>query len=633
MANKIWLAASPIMLYDWTVNESLLVNTLGHSAGVLIFGIFLYLLIQDRAARRLRGSTKSMLAAALALAWNLASLLVLGANTPGSTFTNVTVAIGFSVLSLLPAVLFDLCLQNRYRTLVQCGYALSAVAIALHVAELFREGARYHRLGLQMITAGFGLLTCFAAAGFFASRDHTRRATTPRLVGTMSLFLLAMSFVHLGGGHAAQVWSRELAFHHAAIPLALLVLMQDYRFVLLDAFLRFLANVFLAALFTLGVAEAWRMGWLARTSTPFHQALLLASACLLLIVFAMLRGWVQRLLTRLVFRRPDQEPLLQHLKLPIRDEAEYLLESAAELGRFMGAEASVIDDAKLCDLDLRRPVLVGQLPRRRAELEDQGVEVIVPLRCASGDARHVLLGRRSGGRRYLSEDLLALGRAASLVIEQIEQFRESEMRRLVSQAELRALQSQIHPHFLFNALNTLYGIIPREAKGARDTVLNLADILRYFLETGKTFLPLEQELHIVKAYLEVEKLRLGEKLRVEIDVDPDALRVPIPILSIEPLIENAVKHAIAPKVEGGVVRLRARLDRNALHVTVSDTGPGFRPPGGEKSGVGLENVTRRLQLCYGAEAQIQIQSAAGGSSVSFSIPVNVSVPRPVEAVL
>jgi two-component system LytT family sensor kinase len=111
------------------------------------------------------------------------------------------------------------------------------------------------------------------------------------------------------------------------------------------------------------------------------------------------------------------------------------------------------------------------------------------------------------------------------------------------------------------------------------------------------------------------------------------LRVPIPILSIEPLIENAVKHAIAPKVEGGVVRLRARLDRNALHVTVSDTGPGFRPPGGEKSGVGLENVTRRLQLCYGAEAQIQIQSAAGGSSVSFSIPVNVSVPRPVEAVL
>jgi two-component system, LytTR family, sensor kinase len=618
------------------VNESLLVNTLGHSAGVLIFGIFLYLLVQDRAARRLRGSTKSMLAAALALAWNLASLLVLGANKPGSMFSSITVTIGFSVLSLLPAVLFDLCLRDRYRVLARCGYGLSAVAIGMHVAELFSEGARYHRLGLQLITVGFGLLTCFAAAGFFASRDHTRRATTSRLVGTMSLFLLAMSFVHLGGGHAEQVWSRELAFHHAAIPLALLVLMQDYRFVLLDAFLRFLANVLLAALFTVGVAQAWRLGWLSRTSTPFHQALLLAGACMLLIVFAMLRGWVQRLLTRLVFRRPDQEPLLHNLKLPIRDEAEYVRESAAELGRFMGAEASVapvVDDAKLPDFDLRRPALVGQLSRRRAELEDQGIEVIVPLRFASGDARNVLLGRRSGGRRYLSEDLLALGRAASLIVEQVEHFRESEMRRLVSQAELRALQSQIHPHFLFNALNTLYGIIPREAKGARDTVLNLADILRYFLETGKTFLPLEQELHIIKAYLEVEKLRLGEKLRIEIDVDPDALRVPIPILSIEPLIENAVKHAIAPKVEGGVVRLHARLVEGALHVTVSDTGSGFRPAGGAKSGVGLENVTRRLQLCYGAESRIHIESDAKGSSVSFSIPVSVALGRPLEAVV
>ena len=79
-------------------------------------------------------------------------------------------------------------------------------------------------------------------------------------------------------------------------------------------------------------------------------------------------GWVQRLLTRLVFQRPDQESLLHNLKLPIRDEAQYLREAAAELGRFMGAEASVVDDPKLCDLDLRRPILVGQLARRRGEL-------------------------------------------------------------------------------------------------------------------------------------------------------------------------------------------------------------------------------------------------------------------------
>ena len=171
----------------------------------------------------------------------------------------------------------------------------------------------------------------------------------------------------------------------------------------------------------------------------------------------------------------------------------------------------------------------------------------------------MLLGRRTGGRRYLSEDLQALGRAAAVIGEQLEQYRDLETRRLVAQAELRALQSQIHPHFLFNALNTLYGIIPREARGARETVLNLADIFRYFLETKKTLVPLEEEMHIVKAYLDVERLRLGDKLRLEIEVTPEAQSVPIPILSIQPLVENAVKHGIAPLAGGGLIQISASI--------------------------------------------------------------------------
>jgi hypothetical protein len=617
-----------------TATTSVLVNALGHSAGVLIFGIFLYLLIQDRAARRLAGSTKSMLAAALALLWNLASLIVLGAD-PARQFTTVMAAVGFSVLSLLPAVLFDLCLQDRFHVLVRLGYALSAATIALHVAELFHDSSSYHRWGLTLITIGFGALTCVAAAAVFISRDGDRRATTSRLVGTMSLFLLAMSFVHFRSGDVTQVWSRELAFHHAAIPLALLILLQDYRFVLLDAFLRFLANVLLAAMFTFGAVEAWRLDLIQRPATPFYQALLLAGACLLLIVFAMLRAGVQRMLTRLVFRRPDREALLRKLKTPIRDEEEYLLVAAGLLGGCMGA--GVIDTARHMELDLARPALTSELSRDRAPLEREGVEAVIPLRLparppadlasdlSSNGARYVLLGRRSGGRRYLSEDLQVLGRAAGQIVEQVEQFRESEMRRLVAQAELRALQSQIHPHFLFNALNTLYGIIPREAKGARDTVLNLADIFRYFLETEKSFLPLEEELRIVRAYLEVERLRLGGKLRIEIDVEPAALLAPIPILSVQPLVENAVKHGIAPQPGGGVVRIEARIEArpesDSLRVTVSDTGSGFASER-SKSGVGMDNVNRRLQLCYGPEACLDIRSGGGGSSVSFAIPVS-----------
>ncbi|MBZ5676067.1 MAG: histidine kinase [Acidobacteriia bacterium] len=588
------------------MNESLLVNTLGHSAGVLIFGIFLVLLLRDRAARRLRGGVKSMVAALLALAWNVASLIVLGSDSPDTWFIRITIAIGFSVLSLLPAVLFDLCLERRYRPLVQGGYALSGVATVLHVAELFRDNASYHRWALTSITIGFGILTLIAAVLVY--REQHDRATTSRVVGTMSLFLLAMSFVHLGSGHARQIWSQELAFHHAAIPLALLVLLQDYRFVLLDAFFRFLANVFLAAVFVFGVVEAWCLELLPAADTPFHIALLLAGACLMLVLFALARGGVQRALTRLIFRRPNEEALVRDLKTPIHSEEEYIAAAVARLGEFMGAPARVTAGA--------------------VDALDEGAEAVVPLRIGSGGTLSVLLGRRTGGRRYLSEDLQALGRVALVIGEQLEQYRDLETRRLVAQAELRALQSQIHPHFLFNALNTLYGIIPREARGARETVLNLADIFRYFLETKRTTVPLEEEMHIVKAYLDVERLRLGDKLKLEINVTPEAQLVPIPILSIQPLVENAVKHGIAPLAGGGLIQISAGLDANgSLLISVRDSGPGFSKS--NRSGVGLENVERRLELCYGGDASLAIDCDVSGTEVCVRIPATSA--KPVEA--
>ena len=562
------------------MNASLLVNALGHLAGVLLFGIFLVLLLQDRAA------WKSICAAALALAWNLASLIVLGADAPSSW----VVAIGFSVLSLLPAVLFDLCLAERGGALVRIGYALAGLSIAPHIIEVFRPDTDLHRFALAAITVGFGALTAVAA---FRVRGHT-----PRLIGTMSLFLLAMSFVHLGNGHAEQIWSQELALHHAAIPLALLVLMQDYRFILLDAFLRFLANVLLAAVFVAGGVLVWRAGGISAADTPFRLALVLMGACLLLVVFAVARGQVQRLLTRVVFRRPDEATLLNALRVPVRNEENYLATAATLLGHYAGADAALT-----------------AAPSGQASV-------------AVGGTRYITFGRRTGGRRYLSEDLQVLQRAAAVIVEQLDLHRESEMRRLVSQAELRALQSQIHPHFLFNALNALYGIIPREARGARDTVLNLADIFRYFLEARKTMVPLSEELHSVKAYLDIERLRLGDKLHTEIHVSPDALAVTIPILSIQPIVENAIKHGIAPLVAGGTVRLDARVEQGELCVKVSDTGQGF--PTADRSGVGLENVERRLELSYGGAARIAIESSQQGTVVSILIPTQV--PQAVEVV-
>src|SRR5262249_50362761 len=155
--------------------------------------------------------------------------------------------------------------------------------------------------------------------------------------------------------------------------------------------------------------------------------------------------------------------------------------------------------------------------------------------------------------------------------------------------------------------------------GARRTVLNLADIFRYFLRTEQSMRPLEDELEIVEAYLEIEKLRLGEKLKTEIEVDEDARKTRIPVLAVQPLVENAVKHGIAPNPEGGVVRLIAKTEGSGLHVRVEDTGAGFgdRPEGG--AGVGLENVRRRLELCYGKEADLEFTTGPRGTTVALSI--------------
>ena len=207
----------------------------------------------------------------------------------------------------------------------------------------------------------------------------------------------------------------------------------------------------------------------------------------------------------------------------------------------------------------------------------------------------------------------------------MERFRAAEMQRLVSEAELRALHSQINPHFLFNALNTIYGIIPREADGARRTVMNLAEIFRYFLQSDKILIPLSEEVKIVKAYLEIERLRMGPRLQTMIQVAKDAEQTMIPILSIQPLVENAIKHGLSMRPDEGWLRLTATQLNGILTVIVEDSGSGTagNPAAGgvNGAGVGLANVTRRLQLCFGPSAGVSMVQGEFGTKVQFSVPL------------
>jgi two-component system sensor histidine kinase AlgZ len=172
---------------------------------------------------------------------------------------------------------------------------------------------------------------------------------------------------------------------------------------------------------------------------------------------------------------------------------------------------------------------------------------------------------------------------------------------------------------LFNALNTLYGTIPRGAAGARRMVLNLAEIFRYFLQSDKTFVPLDQEMQIVRAYLEVEQLRLGDRLQIDIQVEEAALEIPIPVLSIQPLVENAVKHGVAQSAEPGYIRIRGELRGEELRIVVENSGSGT-PVETTGAGVGLENVRRRLEICYGPEATLHLDPGPQKTSAELSIP-------------
>ena len=599
-------------------------NTLGHSAGVLIFGIFLYLLITDRVGARLHGHRLAIATAALAFVWDLSSLIVLAFSDPSSVPVRVLIAISSSALSLLPALLLDLSMSRRFRYVVGVGYLLSSVSIVMHALEMPLRAPELHRPGQIVITSGFGILTVAVAVWVLLSGEVSRRQVASRLAGTFGLFLFAMSFIHFGTGDSTSLWPIELLSHHAGLPLALFVLLQDYRSVLVDAIIRFLANILLAAVFVAGVFVLHAK--MPPAQDQFQEGLILVGGAIALVLFVVVRNGFQRLLTRIVFRRPELERVTEKLRsrhADFENEKEYLHWAGGLTADFMSAEGvgqvppEII--ARLKREAVAVPATTASVPDLRDQLERAGVEVVIPILLSEAETRFLFLGRRSGGRRYLSEDLELLTHLAARIAEQVVNMRESELKRLIAQAELRALQSQIHPHFLFNALNTLYGAIPREADGARRTVLNLADIFRYFLQTDRTYIALEEELRIVRAYLEIESLRLGPKLRIEISVAPEVMGVRIPVLSIQPLVENAVKHGVAAKAEGGLVRLDAYLESGRLRVRVSDSGAGFTAGDGKGRGVGLDNVRQRLRLCYGPEADFKIDSSEEGACVQFAV--------------
>jgi two-component system, LytTR family, sensor kinase len=600
-----------------SIHEPVLVNTIGHCAGVLIFGLLVYLFLVNRWRTSEERSALPVVASVLALLWNLGSLIGLAIGPGGGAAADWVAAGSFAVLSVLPAVLLHISLESRERFLWISGYVLSAAAAALHLSEFVLPASQAHSAALLIVTVGFSALTLISVV--LALRRANRGAGS-RLAGAMGLFLFAISFAHFGAGHSALPWSREIALHHAGLPLALLVLLQDYRFLLLDAFLRFIVNASLAAgavLLAIRALESFRVNEYA--GRPFSAGLLFVTACVLLALFVYVRNRTQSLLTRVLFLRSNIDEVtrgLENLARTSQSEIDYLNGAAGLIARFLRTSRHELTTQRpVEDSPFASPVTVVN---RGAPAWTQA---ILPMRFARGDAAYLLLGPRDGGRRYLSEDLAVLARLGTTLVEQIEQLRSLQLQNLVAQAELRALQAQINPHFLFNALNTLYGTIDRGNAEARRLVLNLADVFRYLLQAERTFVDVEQEVKIVRSYLAIEELRLGPKLRTEVHVDKAVLGSQIPLLSIQPLVENAVRHGVAKRLESGFVRLTVTDCVDGVLVEVVNSGECDPQALALSNGIGLTNVRRRLALCYGPDAGLHVRSEHGVTTVSFRLPV------------
>ncbi len=236
----------------------------------------------------------------------------------------------------------------------------------------------------------------------------------------------------------------------------------------------------------------------------------------------------------------------------------------------------------------------------------------------------IKMGLRPNDTPYFSSDISLMGSLADVFSSILENVRlqqkkqeqekqEQNLRLDASRSELKALRAQVNPHFLFNALNAIAGLIHKNPSRAEETVEQLAEVFRYTLKRSeKEWVRIEDELDFVRSYLEVEQARFGERLVVRMEIDEEAKRETIPTMTIQTLVENAIKHGVASVRGTGIIEIYARRLAASTRIEVCDNGPGFclEEAFGEqekaRSGYGLRNLLHRLKAHYGASAELKI---------------------------
>jgi two-component system LytT family sensor kinase len=627
------------------VNLGELLNVVGLSTGVALYVMLLAMVVR---ARRAGGAAAFdpllVLTAILGSLWNLCSLpdyVLPKFGIPGP-FPNVA-AIGFGALGLLPAAVVHSVLRGNEgvgrgvrRGVVILAYAVGAIAAMLQLAAAVRGDVVPSSEAMRLLTYVFVALVVPLAA---ATRGQPGER---RALWVTALAVFAVSAMHLSQLHSANIsWPIELLGHHASLPLALAILYQDYPFALADLFLKralaLLAVVAIAfvAVATFGDRSPAFAAFIERDPRQFALLLTLWVATALL--YPALRQSLAWFVDTVLLRRPDYRAVRERVVRAVQtlDDAEAVLAMvAAEIAPALSSPRVTwqqVDDA-------------SELPARLVTT-GAGALTQVTVPTAEGPRYVITVAPLTRGRRLLSDDVATLEAIVTVAARRIDsirvtqerhdrEIREREMGRLATEAELRALRAQINPHFLFNALTTIGYLIQTAPPRALQTLLRLTSLLRGVLKSEGEFTTLGRELDVIEAYLDIERARFEQRLRVTFDVARKLRHVRVPALVLQPIVENAVKHGVAARADGGDITIVARIEPGiprCLSIGVRDTGAGASADvlrRGRERGVGLRNVERRLHGQYGSAASLSIDSAPGaGTFVELRIPISAS---PVE---
>ena len=629
-------------------DATLLIHLVGFMTGIVLYAMLGVMTLRasgEAWSISLRVDRVPLVTAILGLSWNCGALVIyglrdLGVGAPPPLLT----AFAFSSLGFLPAVVVHSAFPSEARArgggriVVAAAYVVSAVAGALQVRAAFRHDALPWPPAMVLLTVGYlliiGLLVIYSS----------RQPAVRRALSGVALAAFAVMALHLGQ-HAtsSDTWPIELVGHHASLPLALVILYQDYRFALADLFLKralsLLALIGLWMALYLGIAAPYVLPRMAGDWTqPLGVGALLALGVVTALAYPTLRTLVGRFVDRVVLRRADY----RHVRARFVDtlstfgSADDVLQAACD-ALAPALSASRVSWRAAGDEALRtdwNASATGRAP---------GTSIRVPT--TEAPAYVIDIGPLTGGRRLMSDDIALLERVALAAARRIDSIRvsderylrdarEREMLQLATEAELKALRAQLNPHFLFNALTTIGQLIQEAPDRAVTTLIRLTGLLRAVLRRADgEFTTVADEIQIVRAYLDIERARFEDALHVAIDMDDAVRSCRIPSLLLQPLAENAVKHGIAPRLGGGAVLVDARAEAAddtrhrpaTLVLTVRDTGVGVAPrelAQRRATGIGLSTVARRLERCYGADASLEIHSTPDvGTTVIVRVPL------------